>query len=507
MNFKSKKIFVTILLASTGIVLLTNCNNINHGKNHISLYGRWGYFDNDKTKEKIEIETSDGTSFKNIKELHTLTPFISEIHQFSYWSFDIEGEKPVEDNYVINSDVDLYAQYEENLSDTATYILAQPSADDDPRITDPTKKLNVIRFCLATVLPDQVNISVDIDEKYYTITTESANKESEYVVALTFNNYHGPCIIKVEGLITRYCFALGQTTEKSAFVNYLCGGGNKFIYNIAFASTVEKIDCSGTKAGKLGGCGVAGLTNLKEIACSSFTNICGGYCFKDCTSLRRLPYIQPMDDKEIAPYCFYNCQNLKHLHIKSDILKTICDSSFKYSGIEEIVIPNGVISISQSAFSNCKSLSKVVLNDKLTAIAPYVFENCESLESVTIPKSVINFGSHIVDNCVNLEELKFEDSGTPINLSKEMIAGCDKFEYFQVPRRFTSLPQYTFINCGLKTLDLTLINHILPLEGFLFGEDTPLGKGQGKILVPENLISTYKAAPGWSDYNELIVSK
>ena len=72
------------------------------------------------------------------------------------------------------------------------------------------------------------------------------------------------------------------------------------------------------------------------------------------------------------------------------------------SQLEEVIIPAGVTSIENSAFSS------------------------SGLKSIEIPNSVTNIGTGIFSGCTNLESVKIEASG---NLDSRLFAGCSSLKY------------------------------------------------------------------------------
>ena len=69
-------------------------------------------------------------------------------------------------------------------------------------------------------------------------------------------------------------------------------------------------------------------------------------------------------------------------------------STFAFSQVRDLVIPEGVETIGSFAFSGCEDLSKVSLPDGLKAIGMSAFENCSKLKRITIPESVTSIGNN-----------------------------------------------------------------------------------------------------------------
>ena len=82
--------------------------------------------------------------------------------------------------------------------------------------------------------------------------------------------------------------------------------------------------------------------------------------------------------------------------------------------VKDLVIPNGVTSIGQSAFSGCSGLTSVTIPNSVTSIDNHVFSGCSVLTSVTIPNSVTSIGESAFSNCSGLTSVTIPSSVTSI---------------------------------------------------------------------------------------------
>lgn len=93
----------------------------------------------------------------------------------------------------------------------------------------------------------------------------------------------------------------------------------------------------------------------------------------------------------IAPYAFYNNKTLKSVIIPYGVT-TIGEGAFSGCTSLEIVSLSGSIeTIGASAFSSCKSLKSIEL-ENVKVIGEYAFDGCSLLEEIVIPSSVTYVG-------------------------------------------------------------------------------------------------------------------
>jgi len=148
----------------------------------------------------------------------------------------------------------------------------------------------------------------------------------------------------------------------------------------------------------------------------------------------------------------YNCGVTGNIRLSEDIT-SLGDNSFSGSDFTSISLPNTIMSIGESAFSNCTNLSSIVLPDKITAIEAKTFMNCISLTSISIPTGVTAIGESAFGGCSNLDTLVLPESLTSIGPSA--FSSCSSLISISMP--------------GVKKIEDGTFNKCNSLEKIGFG--------------------------------------
>ena len=155
-----------------------------------------------------------------------------------------------------------------------------------------------------------------------------------------------------------------------------------------------------------------GLTEVDLSNCTNLTSI-GGWAFSNCTGLTSITL--PSSLTSIGDWAFQYCGGLGTLEYKGTIDQWLSidfgstwmtDSShtFIVNGEEltNLVVPEGVTSIGDSAFYGCSGLTSITLPSSLTSIGDRAFRYCSGITSITLPSSLTSIGNSAFRTCVML---------------------------------------------------------------------------------------------------------
>jgi hypothetical protein len=130
--------------------------------------------------------------------------------------------------------------------------------------------------------------------------------------------------------------------------------------------------------------------------------------------------------------------NDSNFEINDGVLESYC-----YDG--EVVIPDGVTAIGDSAFWDCKSMEKVIIPYGVTTIGEAAFENCTNLRSVEIPASVTEIGDRAFSCCKKLWSISIPNGVTSIGAYA--FSECASLGSIEIPSSVEEIGEGAFNGC------------------------------------------------------------
>lgn len=112
-----------------------------------------------------------------------------------------------------------------------------------------------------------------------------------------------------------------------------------------------------------------------------------------------------------------SADSLYAVQVPEDV-SLICSHKFHQCTVARLWIPDSVISIGESGFKGCNSMTSLMIPDSVTYIGVSAFQGCSSLTNLTIPSSVTEILEFAFDGCSLLTSRKI-----PVSLRLEMVPG------------------------------------------------------------------------------------
>lgn len=126
------------------------------------------------------------------------------------------------------------------------------------------------------------------------------------------------------------------------------------------------------------------------------------------------------------------------LRITNNIRSAVNPSEMLKYSPNEIVIENGVTSVSDGAFICCNDLTEVVLPESIKTIGVNAFAYCKNLTKVTLNEGLERIGERAFMYCTALNEIKLPttikaiDDGAFLNLNSGSMILCPSYDIFQL---------------------------------------------------------------------------
>lgn len=190
----------------------------------------------------------------------------------------------------------------------------------------------------------------------------------------------------------------------------------------------------------------------------------GREAFASCYNLTSLSISSSVTS--MGESAFSNCSNLTKVEFAS--LESLCGIRFSSSSnplnnshnlwiageeIKDLVIPESVTSIGNSAFEGCSGLTSVTFGNHVTNIGECAFEDCTGLTSIEIPNSITDISRRAFRGCSGLTSVTLPN--TIINIGLGAFHACTGLTSITIPNSVRSIGDNAFNGCsGLTNVTL-----------------------------------------------------
>ena len=322
------------------------------------------------------------------------------------------------------------------------------------------------------------------------ITVHPSNSTYSSVEGVLFNKNATTLVLYPLGKPGSYTIPNG-VTNIGYFAFYVCNN----LTGITIPTSVTQID-----SGAFNHCRSltnvtipSSVTTIADSAfrnCSSLTNVTipssvtniGDSAFSYCSSLPSVTI--PQGVLRLGSYVFSSCYSLTNVTIPASVTSigaeafnddsqlaaiTVDLLNPNYSSLAGVLfnknqttliqcpggkngdysIPPGVTNLADSAFYNCRQLTRITIPTGVTRLGTYEFYSCTSLTNVTIPSSVTVIGTYAFAEDYNLPSIAIPSSVT--RLEYGAFYGCSSLSSVTIPNNVTSLADSAFYACANLT--------------------------------------------------------
>lgn len=175
------------------------------------------------------------------------------------------------------------------------------------------------------------------------------------------------------------------------------------------------------------------------------------------------------------------------------------DAFWNKKYLENVQLPDNVVSIGNGAFAGCLSLTSIKLPPSLQLIDSAAFEGCIKLKVIEIPSSVNSISAKAFNLCSSLENVKLNEGLKSIG--QLAFANCPVLTELALPKSLKNIGAAAFAHCeNLREIDV-----YNPRPAILSNDDVSPFVGLNKLtlFVPVQSVQEYKSADVWGDLKRI----
>ena len=203
-------------------------------------------------------------------------------------------------------------------------------------------------------------------------------------------------------------------------------------------------------------------------------------------------------------------------------LKDIGMQAFRSTLVASVVLPSGVRTVGDNAFSQCTNLATVVLNEGLRSLGSGVFNSCSKLEHVVLPNSVTNIAGNMFRNS-SVTNVDVYETTSISQLPKEAFSYWKGMGHYVLPDRWTTIPEKCFyyntsitnitLHAGVTSIGANAFQSASKMKTMtcyattppaVVSSSIPTSLRGGTLYVPESATNAYANATYWKNIKNIL---
>lgn len=181
----------------------------------------------------------------------------------------------------------------------------------------------------------------------------------------------------------------------------------------------------------------------------------------------------------IGESAFRECRALISIHLPQAVTEIGGYAFADCEALKSIHIPENVTVIEEGVFSQCLALETVTIAGPVSAIKQGAFGACWNLLEITIPESVTSIGRSAFSCCEKLTELHLPEG--LVELGDSALSGCVSLETIRIPAAISSVHEM-FMDC-ISLKSVTFAGQLERIGNSTFKDCTSLAE----IIVPDTV--------------------
>lgn len=213
-------------------------------------------------------------------------------------------------------------------------------------------------------------------------------------------------------ITTMCCTLVGCNSQPTEGLQYtlnddgesyaLSGIGTATDTSIVIASSYQSLPVISIEASSF-----VGNVDIVSVHIPSTVEVIGMSAFSGCTALSKVTFGNDSQLQEIKSMSFCDCELLENIDLPDGVVSLGTASFCRCTSLTKITIPDSVIDIYNYAFNECTSLKSVKFgsNSQLEGMWDFAFSSCTSLESIDIVTTVSSMGELVFYGNTVMEEI------------------------------------------------------------------------------------------------------